>query len=78
MFCEKGYGINLFREQVTDPNLEMSKERYKSVMGTSVRLGFRNIETFLLMKMKRSTSALKRVEAKAMLTPLLNFRSVFN
>jgi hypothetical protein len=78
VFCRRGYGINVFREAISDGSYVLNKERFKSLMGTTIRLGFRSIEMFLLNKMKRNTSALRRVEAKAMLTPLLNASKGFS
>ena len=75
IFCSKGYGICLYRDEIKDTDYNLSKDRYKSLMGSTVRLAFRQIEHFLQLKMKRDTSALRRVEVKAMLTPILNMRS---
>jgi hypothetical protein len=78
VFCAKGYGISHFREAITDQTFTLQKERYKSLLGTTIRLGFRTIEHFLLYKMKRNISALKRIEVKALLTPLLNIEKDFS
>jgi len=77
IYCSKGYGISLFRDEIKGTECNFSKDRYKSLIGATVRLAFRQIEHFLQFKMKRDTSALRRVEVKAMLTPILNIRSEF-